>query len=58
MHCECMTCVGVTHPEIGGSEAIRGRDVVGGLSGVGVVGIDVSQQSAHHSRHSRAHVLR
>ena len=47
-----------THPEVGGGEAVGGGDVVGGLGGVGVVSVDVGQQSAHDSRHPRAHVLR
>lgn len=46
-----------THPEVGSSKAVGGRDVVGGLRGVGVVSVDVSQQGAHHSWHTRTHVL-
>lgn len=45
-----------TYPEIGGGKALGGVDVAGG-GGVGVVGVDVGQQGAHHRRHPRAHVL-
>ena len=39
--CEMLSAV--THPEVWSSKAVRGRDVVGRLGGVSVVGIDVSQ---------------
>lgn len=47
-----------THPKVRGSKAIRSRDIVCCLGGVCVVGIDVSQQGAHHCRNAWAHVLR
>ena len=47
-----------THPKVGGSKAVRGRDIVGCLGGVSVVGVDVGQQRAHHRRNTWAHVLR
>lgn len=40
----------VTHPKIGGCESGRSGDVGGG-GRVGVEGIDVGQQSAHHRWH-------
>lgn len=48
----------VAHPKVRSSKAVRGRYVVGCLGGVGVVGINVSQQSTHYCRHTWAHVLR
>lgn len=48
----------VTHPKVRSGKAVGGRDIVGCLGGVGVVGIDVSQQGTHHCRHTWAHVLR
>lgn len=50
--------VGSTDPKVRSSKAVWGRDVVRGLGGVSVVGVDVSQQGAHHCRHTWAHVLR
>ena len=47
----------MTHPEVRSSKAVGGRDVVSCLGGVGIVGIDVSQQCAHYCRHTWAHVL-
>lgn len=46
-----------TYPEVGGCESGRSRDVGGG-GGVGVEGIDVGEQRAHHCRNPRQHVLR
>lgn len=48
---------GHTNPKVGGGEAVRGGDIGGG-GGVGVEGIDVGQQGAHHRRNARTHVLR
>lgn len=53
-----MCLAGVTHPKVRSSKAVGGRDVVGGLGGVSVVGVDVSQEGTHHRRHTWAHVLR
>ena len=50
-------CGVVTYPEVGGCKSGRSRDVGGG-GGVGVEGIDVGQQGAHHCRHPWQHVLR
>lgn len=47
-----------THPKVRCSKSIRGRNVVGSLGGVGIVGINVGQQGAHYCRYTRAHVLR
>lgn len=47
----------VTHPEVGGSES-GGSGDVGGGGGVGVEGVDVGQQGAHHCWHLGQHVLR
>lgn len=46
-----------TYPEVGGCKSGWSRDIGGG-GGVGVEGIDVGQQGAHHCRHPWQHVLR
>ena len=46
-----------TNPKIGGSKAVGGGHI-GGSCCVGVEGIDVGQQGAHHCRDPRTHVLR
>lgn len=43
-------CVMVTYPEVGGCKSGWSRDIGGG-GGVGVEGIDVGQQGAHHCWH-------
>lgn len=48
----------VAHPEIRSSKAVRCRHIVGRLGSVGVVGVDVGQQGAHHRWHTWAHVFR
>lgn len=48
---------GNTHSKVGGGKAVRGGDV-GGSGSVGVEGIDVGEQGAHHSGNTRTHVLR
>lgn len=52
----CPALAPETDPEIGGSEAVRGRHVGGG-GGVCVVGVDVGKQGAHDSGYPRAHIL-
>lgn len=47
----------LTYPEVRRSKTVGGGNVVGGLGGVSVVGIDVGQQGAHDGRHTGAHVL-
>lgn len=47
-----------TYAEVGCSKSIGSRNIVGGLGGVSIVSVDVGKQSAHHSRHSRAHIFR
>lgn len=47
----------VTYPKVGGCESGWSRDVGGG-GRVGVEGIDVGQQRAHHRWHPWQHVLR
>lgn len=46
-----------TNPKIWGSEAVRGGHVGGGGC-VGVEGIDIGKQGAHHCRNPGTHVLR
>jgi len=45
-----------TNPKIGSSESVRGRHI-GGCCCVGVEGIDISQQAAHHCRNTGTHIL-
>lgn len=45
-----------TNPKVGGSKAVGSGDVSGG-GGVGVEGIDVGEQGAHHGRDAGTHVL-
>lgn len=51
MHCNN------TNPKVGGSKAVGGGHVGGGR-GVGVEGVYVGQQGAHHRRDAGTHVLR
>jgi hypothetical protein len=46
-----------SYPKVGSGESVAGGDVGRG-GGVGVVGIDVSQQGGHTGRHAGAQVLR
>lgn len=46
-----------SYPEVGGIEAVTCGDVGDGCR-MGVEGIDIGQQSTHHSRNTRQHVLR
>ena len=47
-----------SYPKVGRGEAVRGGGGGGGGSGgVGEVGVDVSQQVAHHRRDAGTHVL-
>lgn len=50
-------CEVVTYPKVGGCKSGWSRDVGGG-GRVGVEGIDVGQQRAHHRWHPWQHVLR
>lgn len=54
--CLCV-CVSSTNPKIRSSKAVGGGNIGGGCC-VGVEGIDIGQQGAHHCRDSRTHVLR
>lgn len=45
-----------TNPKVGGSKAV-GRGHVGAGGGVGVEGVDVGQQGAHHRGNAGTHVL-
>lgn len=48
----------VTHPKVRCSKSVRsGGSGCGGGGGVGEVGIDISEQVAHHSRHTGTHVF-
>lgn len=46
-----------THPKVGSSKPVRGRDVGACGGGVSKVSVNVRQQVTHNSRHSRTHVL-
>jgi len=56
--CVCVrVCVSAnTDPEVGGGESVGGGDAGGG-GGVGVEGVDVGQQRAHHRGNAGTHVL-
>lgn len=45
-----LLCLVVTYPKVGGCEPCWSRDIGGG-GGVGIEGIDIGQQSAHHCWH-------
>lgn len=49
-------CCDNTNPKVGGSKAVGGRHIGGG-GGVGVEGVDVGQQGAHHCGDTGTHVL-
>lgn len=49
-------CCNNANPKVGGSEAVGGRHIGGG-GGVGVEGVDVGQQGAHHCGDTGTHVF-
>lgn len=59
MYCLCVcvcVCYSNTNPKIGGSKAVGGGHIGGGGC-VGVEGIYIGQQGAHHCRNPGTHVL-
>lgn len=48
----------VAYSKVWSCKAVRCRNVVGCLGGVGVIGVNVGQQGAHDCRYSGAHVFR
>lgn len=57
IECVCVCVCTNTNPKVGGSKAVGGGHIGGGGC-VGVEGIDIGQQGAHHCRNPGTHVLR